>query len=174
MFRSRPPLWFAIETGIVILVLFGLVLGKFAFWQTVPIYGDFLAQWAALQVYVTEGIQPYSPEAWAAAARLLPGLTQSPAFSGCAAVSPALFYALVVTLPFALLSDPLLAQAIWMVILEAWLVFTVVGSVNSIQWQIRPSAWFALLLFSLLGMYSFSALVSGNIGIISASWVWLH
>jgi len=147
--------------------LFGLVWANLRFGKLFPVYGDFLAQWAALRVYVTEGIQPYSPQAWDAATRLLPGLAQSSTFHG-APLFHQPFYALVVTLPFALLPDPLLAQAIWMVILEAGLVFTVVGAVNSIQWRIRPATWLALMLFSLLGMYSFSALVSGNIGILSA------
>ncbi len=122
-----------------------------------------MSQWASIRVYATQGIQPYSPQAWEAAGKLLPGYAgnQAPWFH-----YP--LYSLVFILPFALIPDPVLAQALWMLLLEMALVALAAAAIEAVQWKLKPWSFFLLMVFAVVGLHSLLALASGSMGIVSA------
>ncbi len=163
MGSRRSSLFFAVQVALAILVLVGLGWANYRYSQGNLIAHDFLTKWASERVYATQGFQPYTTQAWEAGARLLPGIHTG---SGPFFANP--FYSLFIILPFALVPDPILAQAFWLLVLELAIALLLVASLSTMQWKPKLLSWLPLLLFSFFGLHSILALQMGSLGIVAA------
>ncbi len=77
------------------------------------------------------------------------------------------FHIEVFVLPFALLQSYKLAGAIWMTLLEIFIVFTVFVSLRFLRWKPNILIGSAIILFSIFSVHGLWAVISGNAVIIS-------
>ncbi len=77
------------------------------------------------------------------------------------------FHIEVFILPFALLQSYKLAGAIWMTLLEIFIVISVFISLRFLRWKPTPLIGSAIILFSIFSVHGLWAVISGNAVIIS-------
>jgi hypothetical protein len=122
--------------------------------------GEFLRHWAGGRAFIFERIDPYSA--------YVPDVVQELVYEGKAGtgddpyILDTPFHLLLLYFPFSLLSDPLLARAIYTLLLE-WALFALaVLSLRLTDWSVPP--WFAVLyfIFSVLNFYTFQAVFDAS------------
>lgn len=154
------------------LILLGLILAAGLVtlnWWLARQFGagaDFLPVWNGVRVFLFENADPYNQtisqqiqmEFYGRAARAgeYPFALDIP------------FPLLIIFFPFAFISDPFWARAIWMTLSEVGLVFFVIFSLRLADW--RPPRWFTVLLlaFALTWFFSLSAFFDGSFSILLA------
>jgi hypothetical protein len=77
-------------------------------------------------------------------------------------------YSVLVFVPYALISDPNLAQAVWMTTLEVALVALTFGSMRLTRWKLNFMFLVVFFLFSFFWYYSIQPLLNGNVVILVA------
>lgn len=122
--------------------------------------GEFLRHWVGARAYLFDRIDPYTTHVPDTVQRLAYG---TPAAAGDEPyVLDTPFHLLLLYFPFAPLADPMLARAIYALILE-WALFALaVLSLRLAEWSVPR--WFALLFvfFSVVNFYSFQAILEAT------------
>lgn len=143
----------------------GLLWANLNFVQKVSGGGDFYVLWRGARDFLLRGSLPYQDQT-----KQIGNLVYGSAAHG-QAVLPRLdvpFYLLFLYTPFALIADPLLARAIWMVFLEFALFGLVLLVFQLLRW--KPGRLYLIILF-LFGIFwapAISALYSGSLIIFQA------
>lgn len=122
--------------------------------------GEFLRHWAGARAFAFERIDPYTS--------YVPDLVQKLVYGKPAAagddpyILDTPFHILLLYIPFALLSDPMLARAIFALILEWALIALALLSLRLTDWN--APRWFPVLflLFSAANFYSFQAILQAS------------
>lgn len=153
----RDYLFISIVTLIVIAISIGLVYINLSLPRG---GGEFLRHWVGIRAFTFERIDPYSA--------YVPDVVQNLVYDSKAAagddpyILDTPFHLLLLYAPFSLLSDPLLARAIYGMILEWALFALVVLSLRLTEWS--SPRWFAALffLFAVFNYYSFQSLLAAS------------
>jgi len=164
--KSRK--WLSVEEirllllAFVILVI--LLILKIHLARILPGGEHFYLRWSGARAFLVDQIEPYSAT--------VAERTQNVAYGRQAFSSeyPYVlndpFHIVLLYVPLALLSDFSIARGIWMLMSEVGLIALIYYFIQSMEWE--PPRWlfFSLLVFSLFGYYSLTALVSGTPAII--------
>jgi hypothetical protein len=122
--------------------------------------GEFLRHWVGARAYLFERLDPYTTYVPETVQRLVYGTSAAAGDEPYILDTP--FHLLLLYFPVAPLSDPMLARAVYALILE-WALFALaVLSLRLTEWNVPR--WFVLLffLFSVLNFYSFQAIVEAS------------
>ncbi|MFN3491587.1 MAG: hypothetical protein ACK40V_05140, partial [Anaerolineales bacterium] len=122
--------------------------------------GDFYVHWAAARGFLFEQTDPYSG--------VIPERVQALVYDDLIQAGDEVyildtpFHILLLYFPFALLSDPQLARAIYTLILQLALFALVYLSLQLTGWE--TPRWFLILffIFCVLNFYTFQAILSAN------------
>lgn len=122
--------------------------------------GDFYTHWVASRAFLFEQIDPYSGE--------IPARVQELVYEDSAKAGDELyildtpFHILLLYFPFSLLSDPLLARAIFTLILELALFALAFFSLRLTGWEAPRYFRFLFFLFCIFNFYAFQALLEAS------------
>lgn len=133
-----------------------------AFTKPFPGHNDFLSRWEGARSFWQEGLNPYGDEAslniqeriYGRAA----GATEDPGFFAYP------FYTVFLLLPIVYTSYAW-ASAIWMVLLEAFLIAALILLLDVFRWRPAPLLLGALLLMTLLSYFPARGLILGQPGL---------
>lgn len=154
---TRDYIFIAVITTAFLAVSVGLVYANLS----LPAGGgEFLRHWFGARAYLFERIDPYTTYAPENVQALVYGESASAGDEPYILDTP--FHLLLLYFPFALLPDPMLARAIYTMVLE-WALFALaLLSLRLTEWS--APRWFAVLflLFCLLNFYSFQALMDAT------------
>ncbi|NOH02909.1 MAG: hypothetical protein HND47_13580 [Chloroflexi bacterium] len=138
--------------------------------------GDFLVHWAGARGFLFERVDPYSGEIPVRVQRLVYEDSAGAGDEPYILDSP--FHLLPFYYPFALLSDPQVARAIYAMLLEWALIGLALLSLRLTGWE--APRWFAVLffLFCVLNFYAFRAVLEASpvllLGLIYAGMLLAH
>ena len=146
------------------LILAGLLALNIYLARILPGGEQFFLRWSGARAFLVERIEPYSAT--------IAERTQSVAY-GRGAFSGEYpyvlndpFYIVLLYIPLSLFPDFAIARGVWMLLSEAALLGVLYSVVRAFEWE--PPRWLfaAMLVFSIFGYYSLTALVSGTPSII--------
>ena len=146
------------------LILAGLLALNIYLARILPGGEQFFQRWSGARAFLIERIEPYSAT--------IAERTQSVAY-GRGAFSGEYpyvlndpFYIVLLYIPLSLFPDFAIARGVWMLLSEAALLGVLYSVVRAFEWE--PPRWLfaAMLVFSIFGYYSLTALVSGTPSII--------
>lgn len=158
-----PRIRFLISFGVAILLLtavVGLVWVNFQFSSKGTRGNDFAIYWSSARTILFDGATPYGELASLKSQNLIYGLGGRPGDPPSRLDLP--FHIELFILPFALISDFQMAQAIWMTILEIALVITVFICLRTSRWSPNPVVGAEIIFFALFSVYGLWALMLGN------------
>lgn len=147
----------------LILVLIVAIIYTWATWEyfTKPVPGgnDFLAHYSVWDIYIDEGVNPYSDEAALYTQELIRGRPAEPGEDQNRLTYP--FYSILIHGPFTFI-DYALARAIYMTFLQAAIVVSVILVIKLLSW--RLSIWMVgfLLSWSILHYPESRAIILGQ------------
>jgi hypothetical protein len=144
-----------------ILSIIGLIWANQRFVHNYQVGKEFARQWAIVRSYVTEGVSPYDPAISTKAAKLLGESSNS---EGLIFTQP--FYAIIIILPLAVITDLAIAKTVWLFILELCLIGLTILGIRFTQWRPGLWNWLLLVVYGLLGFPAFIALVEGDMVIL--------
>lgn len=122
--------------------------------------GEFLSHWVGSRAFIFERIDPYSGEVPARVQELVYGKSAQAGAEPYILDTP--FHLLLLYYPFALLSDPQMARALYTMLLE-WSLFGLAWlSLRFTGWE--APRWFVLLffLFCVFNLYAFQAILEAS------------
>lgn len=158
----------------VIFLLSALTWGNYEYAQENPGGNDFLVHWMGARNLITEGISPYSDETALDIQRIVYG---RPAQNGEHELRVAYpLYSIAIFAPFALISDFVLARALWMTLLEGALFLIAFISIKITDWKPRSIILAFYFVFSILWYHSLRSLINGNaiilvaVGLVAGFW----
>ena len=126
---------------------------------------DFAVYWNSGRTVLYDNATPYGELASSRSQNTIFGI------AGREGNPPALldipFHIEVFVLPFALIQNFRVASAIWMTLLEIFIVITVFICLRFLRWVPNPLIGSAIILFSIFSVYGLWAVISGNAVIIS-------
>ncbi|MBN8579515.1 MAG: DUF2029 domain-containing protein [Anaerolineae bacterium] len=146
---------------VVVLLFIAISLGLYNFNLSLPNGGgEFLRHWAGGRAFIFDRFNPYEGE--------VPARVQQLVYEGNAGagdepyILDTPFHLLLLYFPFSLLSDPLLARAIYTLILEWALFALVVLSLRLTDWTVPR--WFAPLffLFCVANFYTYQSILDAS------------
>jgi hypothetical protein len=127
--------------------------------------GDFAIYWNSGRTVLYDNATPYGELASLRSQNTIFGI------AGRAGDPPSLldmpFHIEIFVLPFAFIQNFKLAGAIWMTLLEIFIVITVFICLRFLRWEPNPLIGGAIILFSIFSVYGLWAAISGNAVIIS-------
>lgn len=128
--------------------------------------GHFSGYWTWSRTFLLDGHSPYTQTSLNRIQRLHSQLGENEADSNTALTHP--LHAVLFLVPFALVDDYPLAQALWTTALSAALLFLTFYSLHITGWRIQP--WLAVLLalFGLAWFYGAFALLNGDLAVLIA------
>ncbi len=161
MIRKTNPIWIWTLTIVgVLAALAGLTWGNYRYCEQNPGGNDFLVHWVGTKTFLSEGISPYSDET---AVRIQTFAYGRPAEAGEHELRVAYpLYSIVVFLPFALISNFVLARAMWMTTLEVALLLLSVVSMRLADWKPRLLNFGLFFLFSIVWYHAVRPIINGN------------
>ncbi len=127
---------------------------------------DFVSHWVSLREFLQKGTNPYGDTAAQLAQKQAYGRLARPGEDPLRITSP--LYSVVVYLPFVMIPQYAMAQAIWMTILELALVGLALLSVRLAGWRPGLVGMAVFGFFSLLWFHSVWPLLNANIMILLA------
>jgi hypothetical protein len=153
---SRDYQFIAVAIVIFLVICAALVFANL----TLKGGGDFFVHWVGARAFLFEKIDPYSGE--------VPVRVQKLVYDGAAKagdepyILDTPFQILPVYYPFSLLPDPILARAVFTLILELALFALAVLSLHLTEWE--PPLFFIILfiLFAVFNFYTFQAIYEAN------------
>ncbi len=151
--------------AIIVVGLFLVTLGNWWVLRGYPAGDEFIAHWVGTRAFITEGTSPYSDEAVVDISSTIQELHPDNKIIEYQFLAP--LFALLLYTPVSLFTNPLLATAIWMTILE---VCVLIAGFSLFHWQkLRKSASISLLLIlvAVLSYPSVISILNGDIVIIS-------
>jgi hypothetical protein len=145
----------------LVVILFLIVCGTLVFANLrLKQGGDFYVHWVAARGFVFDKVDPYSAEVPARTQQLVYG---DPAKIGDKPyILDTPFQILLLYFPFSLLSDPLIARAIFTLILELALFALAILSLRLTEWE--TPRWLAVLfvIFAVLNFYSIQTIYEAS------------
>ncbi len=161
MIRKTNPIWIWTLTIVgVLAALAGLTWGNYRYCEQNPGGNDFLVHWMGTKTFLSEGISPYSDET---AVRIQTFAYGRPAEAGEHELRVAYpLYSIVVFLPYALISNFVLARALWMTTLEVALLLLSVVSMRLADWKPRLLNFGLFFLFSIVWYHAVRPIINGN------------
>ncbi len=122
--------------------------------------GDFYVHWVAARAFTVDKIEPYSGEVASRTQQLAYGTSAKAGDEPYILDTP--FHILLIYFPFALLSDPLLARALFTLVLELALFALIYLSLRLTDWE-SPHIFVVLfVLFGIFNFYSLQAIDEAN------------
>lgn len=156
-FTTRDYLFIAVILAAVLAVSVGLVNLNLS----LPAGGgEFLRHWVGARSYLFDRIDPYTTNIPETVQRLVYGNSASAGDEPYILDTP--FHLLLLYFPFALLSDPMLARAIYTMILEWALIALALLSLRLIEWNVPRWFYVLFLPFCVFNFYSFQALTDAT------------
>lgn len=122
--------------------------------------GDFYTHWVASRGFIFEKIDPYSGEVPARVQELVYGDSAKAGDEPYILDTP--FHILLLYFPFSLLSDPQLARALYILILELALFALALLSLRLTDWDTPRYFSVLFLLFCVFNFYSFQAILEAS------------
>lgn len=164
MNRQPSFVYFAIA-ALTLAALCGWYWVNYQFFTSQGGGSDFAVYWNSGRTVLYDNATPYGELASSRSQNTIFGT------AGRAGDPPSLldlpFHIEVFVLPFALLQSYKLAGAIWMTLLEIFIVITVFISLRFLRWKPTPLIGSAIILFSIFSVHGLWAVISGNAVIIS-------
>jgi hypothetical protein len=154
---ARDYIFIAVAVFVFLAISTGLVIANLSLPNG---GGEFLRHWTGARAYLFESIDPYTTYVPEKVQSLVYGTSASAGDEPYILDTP--FHLLLLYFPFSLLSDPMLARAIYALVLEWALFALVILSLRLTEWTVPR--WFAVLffLFSVVNYYSFQAIVDAT------------
>ena len=154
--------WIKVSLTILaaILVLAGLVWGNYRYAKNNPGGNDFLVHWLGNRLFITEGQSPYSDETALAIQKMVYGRAARTGEHELRVAYP--LYSLLLFAPFSLISDYVLARAVWMTVLEISLVLISYLSIRLTNWKPGIGILAVFLIFSIFWYHALRPLINGN------------
>jgi hypothetical protein len=157
--RSRLIINFGIAT-LLLTAIVGLVWVNFQFTAKRTRSNDFAVYWSSARTLLFDGATPYGELASLKNQNLIYGLGGRPSDPPSRLDLP--FHIELLILPFALITNFQMAQAIWMTILEIALVITAFVCFRTFRWSPNPVVGAEIIFFALFSVYGLWALMLGN------------
>jgi hypothetical protein len=160
MSRNLTRITIAFFVFLAIAIFGGLVWANTVYVRTRPVEKQFLVPWLGARTYLQYGVSPYDAQSTQRAQIVYYGRMAAEGEDPLRLATPfpvELFY-----FPFALITDYPLALGLWMTLGEIALIAAAFLTLSLTGWKPR---WFLLsliLLFAVLGVYSFRALTGGS------------
>ena len=158
LFKKYRALFLALAVAVIIFLLTWM---NFQYVKDNPGGYDFYTNWHATRNYFFEGINPYSEQNRLDVQNLVYGraaLTNEDQFRFSIPLYGMLLYS-----PFALISNFIMARAIWMSFLEIALFVILFLSIKLTWWKINRSLLIPLIIFSFLGLHGIITLLNGGL-----------
>lgn len=154
---ARDYIFIAVVVMVFIAVSVGLVYANLS----LPAGGgEFLRHWVGARAYLFESIDPYTTYVPENVQRLVYGGSASAGDEPYILDTP--FHLLLLYFPFALLPDPMLARAVYTMILEWALVAFALLSLRLTDWDVPRWFYGVFIIFCGFNFYSFQALVAAT------------
>jgi len=163
---ARPKLPIIVAVGLLIALAVGNVIATHAFLtEPYPGQNDFMSRWEGVRSYWRDGLNPYGAQASANIQERIYGRPAAEDEDPGYFAYP--FYTVFLLWPLAYVGYAW-ASAIWMVVLEACLIGTLIVLLDLFRWRPRPWLLGALLLWMLLNYFSARGLILGQPGLVVA------
>lgn len=163
--NKQPSFVFFAIVALTLAAVGGLYWANFHFLSSEGGGSDFAVYWNSGRTVLYDNATPYGELASLRSQNTIFGI------AGRAGDPPALldlpFHIEVFVLPFAFIQNFKVAGAIWMTLLEIFIVITVFISLRFLRWEPNPLIGGAIILFSIFSVYGLWAAISGNAVIIS-------
>ncbi|MCX8061291.1 MAG: DUF2029 domain-containing protein [Anaerolineales bacterium] len=167
MFKQRSFLFEILIILGVLAAIVGLYRTNYFYSQQQPGGNDFLARWMGARYWLIEGISPYDERVSLATQIVIYG---RPADKTRGEDIAHFVYPLPVMIfiaPFAFF-DYNVARALWMTLLELCMIALIFLGFRLAEWNVSPIKLTILLIFFLLGYYSFRSIILGQYAVIHA------
>lgn len=147
--------------AVVVMVFIALSVGLVYANLSLPAGGgEFLRHWAGARAFLFESIDPYTTYVPESVQRLVYGGSASAGDEPYILDTP--FHLLLLYFPFALLPDPMLARAVYTMILDWALVAFALLSLRLTEWNVPRWFYGLFFLFCVFNFYSLQALVDAT------------
>jgi hypothetical protein len=151
-FTARDYQFIALVSFLVVAVSVALVIANL----TLKDGGDFYVHWVSVRIFQNDRLDPYSGEVPARVQQLVYG---GPAAAGDEPyILDTPFHILLLYFPIALLPDPLLARAIFTLILELALFALAIISLRLTDWEMPIPFYILFPLIAIFNFYTFQAI----------------
>lgn len=163
--NKQPSFVFFAIVALTLAAVGGWYWANFHFFSNEGGGSDFAVYWNSGRTVLYDNATPYGELASLRSQNTIFGI------AGRAGDPPALldlpFHIEVFVLPFAFIQNFKVAGAIWMTLLEIFIVITVFICLRFLRWEPKPLIVSAIIFFSIFSVYSLWAAISGNAVIIS-------
>jgi hypothetical protein len=165
-YRRNKTLQFILAVTGILVILGLLSWGNYLYATQNPGGNDFLVHWMGTRSFLTEGVSPYSDEAALKIQQMAYGRPAQQGEHELRVAYP--LYSIVLFFPFSLISNFVLARALWMTLLEVGLFLFSWVCIRLADW--RPSLLMTagFFIFSILWYHAFRPLINGNAVILVA------
>jgi hypothetical protein len=167
--RTNKAFFIAVCIIIVLGLLGGLTWANYRFSSALKGGDDFLSYWLGTRLFLTEGQSAYSEQTTSQIQIMAYGHQAKENEKSLIFTNP--LYSLIIYAPFALIPDFNLARSIWMTVLEIAIGGIIFFSIKISDWKSGLAGLLFYSLFSFLWYYSASALISGDVIIITSLFV---
>ncbi len=166
--RLRPA---EIITFVAAILIFVGLLGyaNYRYAKNNPGGNDFIPRWLGTRLLLTDGQSPYSEETTQATQHLIFGGPARPDQDKSLFAYP--LYSILIFLPYSLISDLVVARALWLTTLQVSLIITALTSSRLVNWRMSVPLGVGLFLYILLWYYSVRPLINGNAAIFSGIFI---
>ncbi|NLF75563.1 MAG: DUF2029 domain-containing protein [Chloroflexi bacterium] len=152
-----------VAAGLMIALVIGNVVATRAYLtEPHPGHNDFMSRWEGVRSFWRDGLNPYGEQASANIQDRIYGRPAAEDEDPGYFAYP--FYTVFLLWPLAYV-DYAWASALWMVVLEACLIGTLVLLLDLVRWRPRPWLLAALLLWMLINYFSARGLILGQPGL---------
>lgn len=170
MRTKRPDLEFLGVAGLVLLLAVVLTWANYQFASQNPGGNDFVSRWMGTRLFLTQGLNPYSPEtAQEIQEFIFGGRLARSGESLFLFIYP--YYSMLVMLPFALIKDITFARAIWMTTFELSLLVIAFTSLGINKWRPQKFTLVLYLFFTMLWFHAVRPIVNGNLSVLVALFI---
>jgi hypothetical protein len=167
--RTNKAVFIMFCITIILGLLGGLTWVNYRFSSSLKGDNDFLSYWLGTRLFLTEGQSAYSEQTTSQIEIMAYGHQAKENEKSLIFTSP--LYSLIIYAPFALIPDFNLARSLWMTVLEMAIVGIVFFSIKISEWKSGLAGLLLYSLFAFLWYYSASALISGDVIIITSFFV---
>ena len=159
-------------TGLILILVFtfvGLFWANYRFSLRSSSENSFVPLWAGTRLFLTNGLNPYGEQATRQIQNYVYGDPVPPSKNQVLFLYP--FYAFIIFTPFALIKNLLVAQALWMTVLDLALLATIVVSIYLSNWRIAKWMWALLLIFLTFWIHTVPPMILGDPSVLIALFI---
>jgi hypothetical protein len=150
---------------LLLLIIVGLfIFGNLQYTAKNPGGNDFLVHWVGTQSFVKEGISPYSDDVALRIQNLVYGRPAQVGEHELRVAYP--FYSVFLFLPFSLIEDFTVARALWMTLLEFFIIISVIMMIRMVDWKPNFLISFLIIVFSLFWYHGLRSIINGNVVVV--------